>query len=232
MPRLLAAVLAALALLGPVGPGSTASAASGATPTQIDQAFVADLQPPVAGQVVTFTAVVRSGSAGVPNVSVTLLTRPAGATGYLPVATVVSDPDGNVSADVRLTRTTAITWRFDGDSSYASARTDPYAQPVATRVRASANDLTLRRGQRLVVAGTTFPAKPGSRVSLWRGQIPYPLTQGPAPSRVAVGVVRADGTLRLVARFRHRGVKQLFVKVAGGGGNVTGYSRYLRIRVR
>ena len=44
--------------------------------------------------------------------------------------------------------------------------------------------------------------------------------------RLVKGVVHADGHYRLVVRFDSPGRVRIYVKVRGGDGNVTGYSKY------
>jgi hypothetical protein len=94
-----------------------------------------------------------------------------------------------------------------------------------------ANDRTLARGQRLVVRGKTFPAKPGCRVSLWRGEL-RPLVLGPKPVRLDRSRVRADGRYRLVHRFHGAGKVRVVVKVSACKRNGSGLSKYLAIRIR
>ena len=132
-----------------------------------------------------------------------------------------------------LTRSSVTRWVFTGDAQYGPSQTPDSFEAGATRVGARLSDRTRSAGQRLVVRGRTFPAKPGHAVSLWTGQIP---TQGYGPPQppatwLARATVRADGSYRLVKRFRVPGKAKLFVRVSGGDGNVAGFSRYRWVQV-
>jgi hypothetical protein len=145
---------------------------------------------------------------------------------------VITDAGGYAAATVSLRYSTQIRWDFAGDADYLPSTMGPYLQEIDPRVSARVSDHNLLRGQRLVVTGRSFPAKPGRRVTLWSGSIPDAFTSPPAPTRLASGYVRADGSYRLTRVFRHPGPRRLFVKVEGGFRNGDGFSNYARIRVR
>jgi hypothetical protein len=230
----LSAAVAALCMLSAVfalGPFLGPAGATSLTSTEFQIAIVADAGPPVAGTRSYFYATLHSGTGPVSGVPVTLQGRSYGSTTFSALAHAVTDAYGGVSVTAVLRRTTALRWSYDGDSSYAGTVSHSYVQQVAPRVVAHAVDATLRAGQRVVVRGRTQPLKPGTRVSLWRGDRP-----AFAPDlhyvRIAVGAVHADGTFRLAAGFAHPGAARLYVKVNAGHGTTTGYSNYVRIRVR
>ena len=103
--------------------------------------------------------------------------------------------------------------------------------PALVNLGLRVKDRTLRKGQRMVVRGRTFPAKPGCVVKLWRGER-RPLVTGPKPVRLAKGKVRRDGSYRLVHRFHRSARMRVAVTVASCAGNDRGLSSYRTIRVR
>jgi hypothetical protein len=219
-------VMGAAAAVGIV-PAQAAPAA-----TEIQYAIVLDGMPPVAGQAVDFDAVLVSGQAPVPGATLTLTARTFGETKFEPVASALTDAYGRAQVHVRFWRSTVIQWRYAGDGAHDPATAGAFTEQVAPQVSARAVDRTLRTGQRLVIRGRTVPAKPGQRVTLYRGAIPAPLVEQPAPVRLATAYVRADGTYRITRTFSGTGARQLFIGIARGGGNAPGYSNYVHIRVR
>lgn len=232
MPRTLSA-LVGLVVLGTALVGGPAGAVP-QTATKFQVAIVVgegDL--PSAGSSVGFDAVLTDESdtplSGAP---VTLSVRPWGSSVFTQAAQAVTGADGAVHAAVALTYTSAVRWSYDGDGAdHAATTSAAYVQAIAPRISARAVDATLKGRQRLLVVGRTGPNKAGNRVSLWRGDKPA-FAPGLQMTRIAVGEVRADGTVRLTARFSRPGLKRLYVKVNAGKGNGTGYSKYIRVRVR
>lgn len=206
--------------------------ADAAAQTEIQYAIVVDGGPATAGRSVGYDATLVSAGVPVSGATLTLMARTIGTSTYVPVGSGVTDADGNAHVAARLWRTSALQWRYSGDGAYDPATAEPFFAPVAPQVSARANDRTLARGQRLVIRGRTVPAKPGQRVTLMRGDIPFPLSTLPAPVKVATAYVRADGTYRIAHAFAKAGRQQLFVRVARGGANATGYSNYVHVRVR
>jgi hypothetical protein len=225
------AAAGALAAAG-LAPGAALAATGDPAATEIYVAVVAPEGPAApAGSVFDLHAQLAAGQDPVAGKPVTLLLRPAGAPGFTPARTVTSGADGSLDAAVRLDRSTAYRWDFAGDGDFAASTSHPLVQQVGSRVHARAARTVVGRHDLVRITGTTAPVRPGRRVSLWRGDKPV---FGPElhMTRLAVGAVRSDGTLRLAVRFAHAGTKRLYVRVAGGGGNAPGFSGYLRVRVR
>lgn len=225
--------LAGLALLAValVGGGVPAAWAAPA-PSAILVAFVVDEGPaPVAGSKVWFDATLMSGDAPVGGAVLTLLARPYGATQFTPVAAAKTDPNGYASTRVALNRSSTVRWAYAGDAEHEPTTSQAFVRTVGSKVVARTADASLDSGQKLVVTGRSYPAKPGYGVSLWRGKIPC-FCVGADSTRVAGAKIRPDGTFRLTVKFANPGSKQLYVKVNAGGGTTTGYSKYLRVRVR
>lgn len=221
-----AAVLAA-AVWGAGVPEAVAAPAE----THFSVAFVADEGPaPVTGTTFTFEARLVAGQDPVAGAAVTLAVRPYGASAFTKAADATTGPDGYVTAKVRLTRSSTLRWVYSGNAEYTDAST-AFVRTVGSRVHAAVRDASLARSQRVVVVGRTTPLKPGTAVSLWRGSVPCFCVDN-VQTRIAVGRIAKDGTFRLTAKFANPGSKQLFVKVNAGGGTTTGYSKYLRVRVR
>jgi hypothetical protein len=204
------------------------------TPTTMTHVVIADAPPPVAGQPYGFTVVLRTTSDQQPvvNATVRLWARRPGQSTYSQVAQTHTDTSGVAQPVTTLSRNTYLYAEFPGDYSgtYGPSHTDPVLTYVSTAGTMGVDDKTLRLGQRLVVTGRTRPAKPGRRVALFLGYIPSP-TSPHRPTRLARAYVRADGTYRITTRFHSTGRKRLFVRLPGGDGNVTGYTRYQRVRV-
>lgn len=219
-------------VLAPLTAGAAGAAVAEKAATDIYVAIVATEGPAApAGTVFEYSAQLVSGANPVAGVPVTLMIRPAGAPDFTAAKTVQSGPDGGVEASVRLNRSTAYRWDFDGNDAFAASRSQAFVQQVGSRVRVATKHLTVRHGRRVVITGTTTPVQPGRHLSLWRGDKPD-FAPDLHMTRIATGTVRPDGTLRLVVRFARAGAKRLYVKVNGGGGNAAGYSNYLHIRVR
>lgn len=186
---------------------------------------------PTPGRQLTYGATLVSGSNPIPGVPVTLAAWPRGGTSFVPVGHGTTAADGTVSITVALRKTSVLRWEFGGTVDYEPSKSAGFTQEIGRRVPARVADSTVRGRQRVVVTGSALPLRPGLRVTLWRGTVPS-MVVGTAPTRIAVGTIRSDGTFRLTARFAHPGAKKLYVRVAPGDGNAAGYSRYLRIQVR
>lgn len=220
--------LVLLATAWAVGPAYAAPA----TTTQFAIYIVGDGPVPAAGTSFSFDAqlLTPDDQAPVAGVPVTLEVRPYGGSAFAPVAHAVTDAAGQATARAVLYRNSAYRWSFAGTSGLAPTTSGSLVQEVGSRVTVRVADSSLTRRQRVVVSGRAAPLEPGHRVTLWRGDRPS-MALGTSRTRIAVGVVGADGTFRLTARFAHRGLKKLYVLVSAGDGNAAGYSRYLRVRV-
>jgi hypothetical protein len=194
--------------------------------------IIDDLRPPVAGQPLSFdTAFLTEAGDPIAGRTLTLEIQPYGAAAFAPAATTTTNASGQAAVTVSLERTTSYRWHFAGDADFAEAYSPTLVRLIGPRVTARANDRSLRRGQRLVVRGRTFPAKAGCTVRLLRGQV-RPLATGPRPARLARTTVRSDGSYKLVRRFHKVAQMRVVVKVSACAGNDWGVSRHLRLRVR
>jgi hypothetical protein len=202
-------------------------AAAGAT--DVFPLIVDDLGSHLAGQPTQFTAVLVDHDSPVPHAVLSLWLQPSGADAYK-AGEATTDDAGTASVVAVLDRNAAVQWRV-GDSAQASIVSTPYVVQIAPVITRHAHDRTLRRGQRLVVRGTTFPVKAGCAVELWRGEL-RPLATGPKPVRLARATVRPDGSYRLVHRFHHRLRARVAVLVPDCGDNARGLSAYLGVKVR
>ncbi|MCX6396409.1 MAG: hypothetical protein NTV23_07990 [Propionibacteriales bacterium] len=231
--RRVSGVLLGLVLVGAVVVAGGAAQAVLTVPSHFEIGIVAgEGPPPVAGSSFSFSAtLVDEGQEPVAGVPVTLSARPYGSSTFITVAQAVTDDAGYARAEAVLRRTSVVRWSYAGNVEHGATTSAAYVTFVGSPVTAHATDATLRRQQQLVVVGRTAPSKAGSRVSLWRGDKPA-FAPGLEMTRVAVGLVRSDGTFRLTTRFPHTGTKRLYVKVNAGHGNAEGYSKYLVVRVR
>ena len=226
-------VLCALCLLLVVG-GLTTSAPATAAPstaTTIYVAILSDLSPRLAGQQTDFTAVLAAGEAPVPGEVLTLWLRPEGSSTFAEAGHATTDASGRATVWTTLQQSVVAHWTHEDSGAYGPSTSADYGVQIAPRVTARAHDRSLRRGQRLVVTGRTFPAKAGCGVALWKGEL-RPLFAGPAPVRLARSTVRADGSYRLARRFHRATAVRVAVVVSSCAGNARGLSRYLAIRVR
>lgn len=217
-------VLLVVWLVSPVVPAT----GSGSSAPEVHPIFVADLSPTVAGRPTELTAIVVQDDHPMADTPATLMVRRSGSDSFVPVGQDTSDANGFVAVSTVLDRNATARWELSDDSSVVSEAFLVEVSPAVTR---RANDRTLRRGQRFVVRGRTFPAKAGCRVQLWRGEL-RPLVLGPRPVRLARSTVRADGTYRLTRRFHKPRRMHVAVVVKPCADNGRGLSRYLRIRVR
>lgn len=188
--------------------------------------------PPPPGSTAEFsTQLLDAHQVPIAGAPVTIETRPFGSDSYSPVGQTTTGADGRADERLVIRRTSAVRWHFAGDADHVATTSASVVSSVGSPVTARVLDASLRRHQKVVVSGRTAKVKAGRQVSLWRGDKPA-FAPGVQMTRVAVGVVRPDGTFRLTARFAHPGAKRLFVQVSPGGGYAVGYSRYLRLRVR
>ena len=225
MRRVVVALLAFALLWGVPVPAASAATATGLYPVVLD-----DLGPHVAGRPVEVSAVLLAGDTPLVGQVLTVSVMTYGSTAFVPVGTATTGFDGVATTRLTLDRSAVVRWSFESDGSYDASTTE-YQVPVGPKVDRRVNHRKLHRGQRLVVRGHTFPAKPGCTVRLWRGEL-RPLVQGPKPVRLAVAEVRANGRYRLVHRFHARGRMRVAVTVGACAGNDRGLSSYVRIRVR
>jgi len=219
-------MLAMALVLMPTAPAAARPAAG--APTSIVISVATDVAPWHVGDSPTELATIYSGGSPFAGASVQLQVRPYGASTFTTVATVTSGAGGQLSTKLPpLIRNTSYRWQYAGDVGHQATTSGTGVERVSVRVKRHVSDRTPRVGQRVVVRGRTYPTKPGHAVSLWRGTKPF---QGFGPAthhvRLVKGVVHADGSYRLVVRFASAGRVRIYVKVRGGDGNATGFSKY------
>lgn len=229
MARALRVLIVALVVLC-VSPAAPATSAS-ATATDVFPIIVDDLGTHVAGEPTEFTAMLVDQNTPVPQALLSLWLQPAGSSDWVPAGSAATDDSGAASVVAVLDRNAAVQWRFGNASDQTPIVSTPYVVQIAPRITRHVNDRTLRRGQRLVVRGTTYPVKAGCAVELWRGEL-RPLVTGPKPVRLGRATVRSDGAYRLVHRFRHRLHAHLSVVVPACADNGRGLSSPVGVRVR
>lgn len=229
MMRALRALVVVLVMLL-LSPALRATGAGGAA-TEVFPLVVDDLAPHVAGRPTELSATLVDGDQPVPGEVLSLWLQSAGSPDFVEAAQATTDDNGTASVGVVLDRNATVQWRFGGSPSRAESQSTPYVVQIAPDVTRHARDRTLRRDQRLVVRGRTFPVKAGCPVELWRGEL-RPLVLGPKPVRLARSTVHADGSYRLTRRFHHRLRTRVAVVVPACGDNGRGLSAYLPIRVR
>ena len=229
MARALRALCVVLVIWCVVPAFPAAGVAAGAT--EVFPIVVDDLVPHVAGRATEFSATLVDGDQPVSGAVLVLWLQPSGAATFVEAGQATTDESGMASVGAVLDRNATVQWRYAGSLEHAESTSTPYVVQIAPALTVRANDRTLRRGQRFVVRGRTFPVKAGCRVELWRGEL-RPLVLGPKPVRLARSTVRADGTYRLARRFRHALRTRVAVVVPACGDNGRGLSSYLRIRVR
>lgn len=208
-----------------------ATGAFAAGNTEIVASIIADAPPTVAGSRAPAMGMLQS-SAGVSGLTVQLQMQVSSST-FTTVGTAISDSQGTLFGSTpALAHNTNFRWYFPGDGTHDAATSDTWTEYVSPRVRIRVSDRSPATGQRVFVRGRTNPNKAGNRVSLWRGTKPW-LGFGPKTHHVRLvkGRVHADGRYRLVVRLDTAGMRRLYVRVAGGGGNVAGFSAYRRVRV-
>jgi len=222
------------AVLGLVFSGLAASPAEAVTaPTEIVISRIIDGPVTVAGHPLTVNAQLRSAGVPVAGATLTLMIRPYGSTTFHKYSAIETNAQGSVSVTFVRWRNTRIKWLFDGTADYDPSSSSPYTEYISTHVGIRVSDTTPRVEQRVVFTGRTGPIKPGHAIRLYRG---YTSRGGFGPPHdppvlLDTGVVRSDGTYRLVARFHAEGVRRLFVQVAPGHGNTTGWSPYRWVTV-
>lgn len=157
--------------------------------------------------------------------------RDHGATGFAPVeGAAESVVDGAPSATVTPTARTTYRWRFAGTWSVDGSVSPTFTVDVGTVVTAEPEpsddpDAPAAPGAPVAVVGSTLPAQPGVRATLWR--------VGPRGGRVPEGrtVVAEDGSYRFELARPRRDTTYV-VTVPAVGGNLAGESAPRRIAGR
>ena len=150
-----------------------------------------------------------------------------GKDGFRPVDGAALQVDGGgVSATVQPTAHTVYRWRFGGSSSADGSVSAPFVVDVAsvvTAATASGRDGADGVDDTVAIAGSTVPARPGVRATLWR--------VGPGgPVAVGSALTAADGSYAIDVpagqgdRADRAGGWRYYVTVPAGGGNLAGQS--------
>ncbi len=144
--------------------------------------------------------------------------------GFRPVDGAALQVDGGgVSATVQPTAHTVYRWRFGGSSSADGSVSAPFVVDVAsvvTAATASGRDGADGVDDTVAIAGSTLPARPGVRATLWR--------VGPGgPVAIGSALTAADGSYAIdvpAGRAARAGGWRYYVTVPAGGGNLAGQS--------
>lgn len=226
------AVLVAAAV---VGAGSPAEAVPVPEPTQVVAMIIADLPPVPAGHAVGVGGAITASGHGLAGATVHLMVETYGSTTFSDAGAAVSDANG------RFGLTSPVLWQnakfrldYAGDATHDPSTSSVWDVPVSAVATIHLSDRTPRVGHRVVVTGQTSPNRAGRRIAVWTGTRPcwcYVRPDYSGRTRLARGVVRDDGSYRLVIRFSSAGRKRIYALVGGGGGNLAGTSRYRHLRV-
>ncbi|MFC4783539.1 hypothetical protein ACT8ZV_03635 [Nocardioides sp. MAHUQ-72] len=141
-----------------------------------------------------------------------------GEQGFKPVdGAALEVSGGGTSATVSPTTHTVYRWRFGGSSSAEGSVSPVFTVDVAPVVTATPDVAAAKAGGQLAIVGTTTPARPGTRVTLWQ--------VGPhGPVRMGTDTTDADGAYRVTVPRGETGGFRYFVTVPAGGGNLAGQS--------
>lgn len=222
-------LVTAAALLG--SPASNAGEEE-KSPTAFSVVFLADA-PRTAGKNTFWAQLHTLDSVPIPGAKVELWVKEHGDDGFHEAKQGVTGEDGEIELTVKVLRNVRTKWKYAGDDAHLPSVSPTQAELIMPRVGIRVSDKTPRVGQKVVFTGDTVPARTGQTVMVFRGHTarggfgpPYPPS-----TQLARGVVRADGTYRLVVRFAKQGKKNVYVEVAGGQGNMTGWSADRKIYV-
>jgi hypothetical protein len=131
-------------------------------------------------------------------------------------ATTTTGPDGRASLQVRPLTSTTYRWVFEGDDYFAPTTSGTFRIAVRTLVRARASR-TVPLGGRIEIKGRTTPAKPGTKVTVWR------LAHG--RTKVGRATVRDNGRFVVRVAARSSGTWRLVATVPRTATNEAGRSR-------
>ncbi|GAB4010265.1 hypothetical protein [Nocardioides ultimimeridianus] len=166
---------------------------------------------------------------GIPDEPLQVQVMPAAETAYRTVATLTTDSGGYVSGSPFHPRYSfSYQFFFPGDATHLPSTSQEVQVPVGPRVSLWLTSRDVPRGGRVIAHGRTGPHRVGRLVSLYQGQTARGgyVPNLPTPVLLATGRVDADGRYRLVGRARWTGTRRVYVEVAGGGLNATGWSPY------
>jgi hypothetical protein len=213
-----------------------AGAAPAGVPTQIYPLLVVGGPPLKAGNAETVRGAVSASGNPLAGATVHLMIEPYGSTTFTEVATGTSGSDGFVTLTTPpLWQNTSLRLDVVADPGHDASSSTVWEVPVSARASIRLSDRTPRVNHRVVVRGQTFPSRAGRRISVWTGIRPCWCDMlspaHPRPKRLARGLVRADGSYRLVIRFSTTGRKRIYALVGGGDGLIAGTSRYRHLRV-
>ena len=186
--RVLPLIALASTLLVPVAPAA-AAAPTACDPGPVELVTGGDTYLVAAQDHVQGYVLRRRLGAGrscvVPGATVQLLARDAGTTTTRVVRTGTTDADGRVQFRVRPPFNVVLTGRTLPGNGFAAVDSPRAVLTVATRLTIARRALDRCRVE---VRGRTYPAKPGTLVSVWRER------PKDSPVQAARLTVRADGT--------------------------------------
>ena len=159
---------------------------------------------------------VTQGAAPLVGAPVELWVRAFGEGDFTLITTRSTDATGRASLSRAPTRRTEYQWRYAGNDLRTQSRSPVATIRVRTRVTLQLVDDTLSPGGTLRARGTTFPAKPGATVTLWR-------TTASGTTKIGTATVQADGSYA-INRTVTTGTWRVHVTVPASGGNLAGTS--------
>ncbi|QLQ09116.1 MAG: hypothetical protein HZY75_00465 [Nocardioidaceae bacterium] len=163
------------------------------------------------GQAIKLSTVLSAETGALPGQTVQLLQRAYDASGFTPVAAVVTDADGAASVTVKPSKGTTYQWQFAGSTEQPATQSATQVVKIQPKVKLSVTKKKTKKGAKLTVDATTTPARSGAKATLWK--------QGKKTNAVlARGIVKANGKFRLVTSLKP-GTYKVFVTVAAGAGN-------------
>ncbi|MCW2793238.1 MAG: hypothetical protein JWO76_2336 [Nocardioides sp.] len=179
-----------------------------------------------AGDAVTLAGTLRDGRGqALPHGLLVLEAQEYGQEGFRPVQGGAATVDaGDPTVTVRPSARTVYRWRFAGTWSVDGSLSPTFTVDVGTVVTAQTDDSRVEAGQPLAVVGTTTPAQPGVRATLWRlgakGRVP-----------VATTVVDGGGRFRFEVPADVEAPWRYVVTVPAAHGNLAGESSAQQVRV-
>jgi hypothetical protein len=115
---------------------------------------------------------------------------------------------------------TQYRWVYAGSPAAEGSVSTSFTVKVHTALTAKPKATTVSKGGRIVVTGRTTPAKPGMTVRLMKGS-----------TKVGSGIVKTDGTYKIVTKAKTTGTWKLHVVIGAGSGNLAGTSRTFKVVV-
>lgn len=181
----------------------------------------------VARQSTVLSATVKQGATAVPAAHLDLMAKPFGASSFSKVTSVNTNSSGIASAPVAPVRNTSYKWIYKGtDSSpeIPGVASNTVSVNVRDLITKKLSATTIAHGKTLTVTGTTYPAKPGTTVTLFRA------VTGPDKA-LASAKVASNGTYKITKTFASAGRYNLYVFIPAVSGNLSNATAATRLTV-